>query len=304
MSYRIDSNQTFLKEMTLSTKENVFFSKKMDCNISGIESEQCNNSTDTILNISNEGKGRLLNNQNKVTKKAGVTSEREQFEEIALDNRRDVRGEKRKGLFNVGHDAVAEWMRLDDPEAYAEYDKLIRSADIDEKIEGARKFSEWCRENCYNDEGEAINPAAGKTSLISELETKYSDGVHDVSVNICHESLSDEANSLWRFGTKFNVLLSADILQEMELFRSYDALSKEQQEDIQSKFDKIDRAVNEMKQIEKDYEGDHVYLRFGVIIDQDYNVTYHANYSGCENEQGIMGHTPQELLEQLMKKNE
>ena len=96
MSYRIDSNQTFLKEMTLSTKENVFFSKKMDCNISGIESEQCNNSTDTILNISNEGKGRLLNNQNKVTKKAGVTSEREQFEEIALDNRRDVRGEKKK----------------------------------------------------------------------------------------------------------------------------------------------------------------------------------------------------------------
>ncbi len=89
----------------------------------------------------------------------------------------------------------------------------------------------------------------------------------------------------------------------MELIRNFDTRSKEKQEDLQSKFEKIDRAVNEMKQIEKEYEGDYVYLRFGVKFDEDYNVTYHANYSGCENEQGIMGYTPQELLEQLMKKN-
>lgn len=89
----------------------------------------------------------------------------------------------------------------------------------------------------------------------------------------------------------------------MELIRNFDTRSKEKQEDLQSKFEKIDRAVNEMKQIEKEYEGDYVYLRFGVKFDEDYNVTYHANYSGCENEQGIMAYTPQELLEQLMKKN-
>ena len=47
---------------------------------------------------------------------------------------------------------------------------------------------------------------------------------------------------------------------------------------------------------------ENVYLRFGVKFDEDYNATYHANYAGCENEDGIMGYTPQELLEKLMKK--
>ena len=303
MSYRIDANQTFLKEMSTSMKENIVFEKKTNWNLSGIDSEQCDNSTDTILNISNAGKEQLINSQNKATKKAGVTSAREQFEVIALNNRSDVRGEKRKGLFNVGYDAVAEWMKLDEPETYAEYDRLIKSHWGGDLQKGLRMFHDWERKNCFDDNGKPINPVTGKTTLISELETKYSDGIHDVSFNICHESLSDEDNSLWRFGTKFNVLLSADMLQEMEIIRNFDTLSKAQQEDLQSKFDKVDRVVNQMKQIEKDYEGVHVYLRFGVKFDEDYNVTYHANYSGCENEQGIMGYTPQELLEQLRGNN-
>lgn len=306
MSYRIDANQTFLKEMSTSMKENIFFEKKMNWNLSGVESEPCDNSTDTILNISSEGKERALNNQDKTIKKAGVTSAREQFEVIALNNRRDISGRKREGLLNVGTDTVEEWMRLDEPETYAEFYKLIRTSGEyrEENLgKGFRLFHDWMRRKCFNDNGESINPVTGKTTLINQLEEKYSNGIHDVSFNICHESLSDEENSLWRFGTKFNVLLSADMLQEMEVIKNFDTLSKEQQEDLQSKFDKIDQAVNEMKQIEKDYEGDYVYLRFGVKFDEDYNVTYHANYSGCENKQGIMGYTPQELLEQLRGNN-
>ena len=306
MSYRINSNQTFLKEMSISAKENIGYAKKTDWKISGIENEQCDNSTDTILNISNAGKERALNNRDKTTKKAGVTSAREQFEVIALNNRRDISGRKREGLLNVGTDTVEEWMRLDEPETYAEFYKLIRTSgeDREENLgKGFRLFHDWMRRKCFNDNGESINPVTGKTTLINQLEEKYSNGIHDVSFNISHESLSDEENSLWRFGTKFNVLLSADMLQEMEVIKNFDTLSKEQQEDLQSKFDKIDQAVNEMKQIEIDYEGDYVYLRFGVKFDEDYNVTYHANYSGCVNEQGIMGYTPQELLEQLITKN-
>lgn len=203
----------------------------------------------------------------------------------------------------MGFDAVYEWMKLGDPDAYTEYDKLLRSSEYGDHAKGFRMFHDWYDKNCFNNEGKPINPVTGKITLISELETKYSDGIHDVSFNIYHESLSDKDNSLWRFGMKFNVLLSADMLQEMELITNFDSLSGEQQEDIRSKFDKIDSAVNEMKQIEKDYEGDYVYLRFGVKFNEDYNVTYHANYSGCENEQGIMGYTSQELLEQLMGKN-
>lgn len=43
--------------MTTSANENIVFAKKVDWKLSGIENEQCDNSTDTILNISNEGEG-------------------------------------------------------------------------------------------------------------------------------------------------------------------------------------------------------------------------------------------------------
>lgn len=302
MSYQINLNQTSLKEMAISANKCTIFPKKTDWKLSGVESEQCDSSTDTILNISGEGKERLLNSENKTTKKAGVTSAREQFETIALNDRNNVRG--KKGLHWVGHEAVEEWMKLDDPEAYAEYKRLFTPANPDEQeLEGLGKFVEWYRKNCFNDKGEPINPVTGSTILIQALEARYSDVIHDVSFNICHESLSEKDNSLWRFGTKFNVLLSADMLQEMELIRNFDSLSKAQQESVKSKFGKMDSAINAMKQIEKDYEGNHVYLRFGVKFDEDYNATYHANYAGCENADGIMGYTPQELLQQLMAEN-
>lgn len=54
-----------------------------------------------------------------------------------------------------------------------------------------------------------------------------------------------------------------------------------------------------MKEAEKNYEGTHKALRFGVMLDDSGNVTFHANYSGCEDENGIMANSAEELLEKL-----
>ena len=45
--------------------------------------------------------------------------------------------------------------------------------------------------------------------------------------------------------------------------------------------------VDKLKETETNYEGTHMFLRFGAIIDDDGNVSYHANYTGCENKNGI-----------------
>ena len=57
-----------------------------------------------------------------------------------------------------------------------------------------------------------------------------------------------------------------------------------------------------MKRAEKEYEGNFEWLRFGVKLWDDGRVTYHANYKGCKEKDGIMADSADELLEKLMNK--
>ena len=63
---------------------------------------------------------------------------------------------------------------------------------------------------------------------------------------------------------------------------------------------KIDASIKEMKKAEKEYEGNHEWLRFGVKFWEDGKVTYHANYKGCKDKDGIMADSTDELLKKLM----
>ena len=65
---------------------------------------------------------------------------------------------------------------------------------------------------------------------------------------------------------------------------------------------RIDKAVKEMKNVEKQYEGNLQGLQFGVKLWDDGRVTYHARYAGCGNEEGIMADSAEELLGMLMRK--
>jgi hypothetical protein len=99
---------------------------------------------------------------------------------------------------------------------------------------------------------------------------------------------------MWRFSTKFNVMISTDALNIIANGESKwaDSVMKD-----------INKAVGNMKQIEKAYEGNAVYLRFGARIADDGSITYHANFKDCEDKYGISANDPQELLEKLMSYN-
>ena len=72
------------------------------------------------------------------------------------------------------------------------------------------------------------------------------------------------------------------------------------QEKYESMMKKIDASIKEMKKAEKEYEGNHEWLRFGVKFWEDGKVTYHANYKGCKDKDGIMADSTDELLKKLM----
>lgn len=268
------------------------------------------NATAAILNISKEAQLKLKQQaeHDRPEKKAGVTSAREQFESEALERRTYLCGVK--FIPGVGCDyPLDEWMRLDDPEAYAEYCSLeskhlsTERGSEDHVKYGRAAFeirNKWYWTRCFDKDGWLMNPVTGKRAVISVLEDYYSDDIHDTSFDVYDDSFSDEDASLWRFGTKFNVMLPAELLNEMELLNHFNDLTEEEQGNLSEKMEKIDAAVNNMKEAEKNYEGDLRWLRFGVKFDKDCNATYYANYTGCEDKNGIMADSPEELLDKLM----
>ncbi len=148
--------------------------------------------------------------------------------------------------------------------------------------------------------GDYISPVSQQSKIIENFEEKYSDGFHDFSLNFYGKEGQDEeagrknqfnSFSLWRYSTKFNMLLSTDMLKQLSEGRT-----KEQEQ----LYEKIDEAVNIMKDAEKQYEGDKIFLRFGVKFHTDGNVTYHANYKDCEDSYGIQANSADELLKKLM----
>lgn len=301
MSYRIQNNTSFSKPQEATSNLGINFSKDAKWNVSGVDEEQSDTTTDTILNISKEARRRLTNRPKGPVKKSGVTSAREQFEVEALERRMCAQGQRCPGTMGYPNMPVLdEWMRIDEPETYAKM--MSAREDAEAQDEAALLHIDWFNRRCMGPDGWWRNPVTGQRAVMSTLEERYSDAVHDVTFDIYDESFSENDNSLWRFWTKFNVSLPIEVVRELEAIENFKELSKEEQDALQEKYEKIDKAVNEMKQVEKDYEGDYVALIFGVRFDADYNVTYHAHYSGCDNDRGIKADSAEELLKLLTTK--
>jgi hypothetical protein len=272
--------------------------------ILGVGEEE--NSEDVILNISKEAQLKLQNQENSAAprKKAGVTSARELFEEEnALTKYMAGRDEWRKNIF--------EAVRLDEPETYAKYEELShKSWELGDTEEGQEYFRQadtvlvdWYFRRCFKTpyvaDGNPFNPVAGKYLALSSLENLYSDADHDTSFNFYSSEYSGRESSLWRYNSKFNVLLTVDMLDTLEI-KKFNESESEQKEERDKLLRKIDKSVKEMKAVELSYEGNLEYLRFGVKLQDDGSITYHANYKGCEDKDGIMANSAEELLKALL----
>lgn len=312
MSNSIKMDSLSLNRTGVQANTSISYAKEPTVKISGVKADSKDESVDTVLNISQNARMRLKNQvKNEGTvKKAGVTSARELFEIDALDTRNYMRG-----IGGCGYPSGAlcdEWMRIDEPESYAKMQELEQKSAIygRAETEEGRKFSadansvryDWFCRKCLDDDGWLKNPVTGKRSVVSALEALYSDGVHDTSVDAYDDSFSEKDASIWRFSTKFNVLMPMDMLNDLEMLNHMNNLSDEEKDKLQEKLDKIDHAVQNMKEAEINYEGDLKYLRFGVKFDSAGNATYHANYTGCEDKNGIMADSAEELLKMLMSK--
>ncbi|MBQ2115963.1 MAG: hypothetical protein II193_05200 [Lachnospiraceae bacterium] len=290
----------------------------------GIENEK--NKDDAVaVNISRESHLKYENNSSNI-KKQGVTSARELWEN-------ECSGIKRDGRTNVaGNMNELEIFRLDEPETYDKWMSLWKKEvrlheeirgnnethdiqDLENCINGdpekRKKFDEymeikeeerrisndWRERRCMAT-GRFKNPVIGSYDRINKLEQIYSDETHDTSFNYYTKDSDNYRNSLWRYNSKFNVLLTTDIFKSLEKYEKSD--DKKDKEKYESMMKKIDASIKEMKKAEKEYEGNHEWLRFGVKFWEDGKVTYHANYKGCKDKDGIMADSTDELLKKLM----
>lgn len=243
------------------------------------------------VDISKEG---LLKSE-KVFKKKGELSRRESWEDN--NHARDY--------VNLEKDWL-ELMRLDNPDAYKKMQdinhEILMKERTDPDFEGSKEyydlnseaagaFFDWV-ESCKVN-GRWQNPLLYHHAVRNTLETLYSDGNHDLRINFGKNDIENEGirGSIWFYNAKFNVLLDPSV---------FNLLASPTDEANRNNIAVIlDSAVRNMKDAEKNYEGDKQYLKFGVMIDEHHKVTYHANYDGCENKEGISANSADELLKML-----
>lgn len=304
-------NVNLLKNENLKT--NVLNSNKLfsQAEVAIGEKEKSNTDDAVAVNISRESQLKYENNSVNV-KKRGVTSARELWENDTVNYKRD----SRKDFY--GNYDILESLRLDEPETYDKYMELHNAyCDLRHAYEGCSEqseefleiakaackasdvISEWRERRCMST-GRFKNPVTGSFSRVNNLEQIYSDATHDTSFNYYGKNSDGYRSSLWRYNSKFNVLLTTDMLKSLENYGK--SSNKKDKEKYDSMMGKIDNAVNEMKRAEKEYEGNFEWLRFGVKFWDDGRVTYHANYKGCKEKDGIMADSADELLEKLMNK--
>ena len=271
-----------------------------------------------VVDISDEGREKLENSTGP-TKKAGVTSSREVWEDNAAKL-------KRSSIYNSdGSYNLLEVMRLDEPDTYANYMEQISKLSAlapsvfppdnppagatEEEIaaykqaerEASRISWDWFERRCMST-GQFQVPRTGRGAALDSLEAKYSTEGHDTSFNYYTPGKQEGRNSsLWRFCSKFNVLLTSEMYKSLDRFRNINTSSKDKSA-VNALLEKIDKAVKEMKNVEKQYEGNLQGLQFGVKLWDDGKVTYHARYAGYRNEEGITADSAEELLEMLMNK--
>lgn len=298
----------------INNRENATVFIKEKSNQTVIETTRNTSSINNDLNdaasvdISDEGK-QLSRQAAENNKEAGITCLREEWEECRLE----IRNATRKDLY--GNDSIMYSFRIEDPEGYSEYLDLKKKA-YDSRInehDGIIEFSNWNESNIKNlykaltkvsdfyrrkMEGDPkIARNALRKTAIDVLEESYSDSKHDFSINI----FSNDENikpknpfqgpSLWRYSTKFNMLMSTDLLEK---------LTYGNDDDKRNILKVIDKSVNEMKDVEKAYSGNKEFLRFGITLDDNGNVSYHANYKDCSNPYGVEANSADKLLEMLM----
>ena len=271
-----------------------------------------------IVDISEEGRAKLENSTNPA-KKAGVTGAREAWEDNAAEL-------KRSSVYNSdGSYNLLEVMRLDEPDTYAEYMEQISKLSAlapsvfppdnppagatEEEIaaykqaerEASRISWDWFERRCMST-GQFQVPRTGRGAALDSLEAKYSTEGHDTSFNYFTPGKQDGRNSsLWRFCSKFNVLLTSDMYKCLDRFGNINTSYKDKSA-VRALLERIDKAVKEMKNVEKQYEGNLQGLQFGVKLWDDGRVTYHARYAGCRNEDGITADSAEGLLGMLMNK--
>lgn len=122
-----------------------------------------------------------------------------------------------------------------------------------------------------------------------KLEAKHSDGVHYTSVNFYNDEDANIMSKMWKEHTKFNILLTNEQMMKLGVESEKDGILK-----------LIDGYMKNLKEIEKMYEGDKTCLQFGIKLNNSGSVTYHANYTGCGDSDGIYSKTADELLKKLM----
>ena len=261
------------------------------------------------VNISEEGRAKSENSTSP-TKKAGETSAREAWESNAAEI-------KRSSLYRSdGTIRLDELMRLDEPDTYAKWKELSDKAfalfpsdnATEEEIAAFRSacreeglvWKDWFERRCMST-GRFQAPRTGRGEALDSLEAKYSTKGHDTSFNYYTPGKQDGRDSLWRFCSKFNVLLTSEMYKSLDRFGNINTSSKDKSA-VSALLERIDKAVKEMKNVEKQYEGNLQGLQFGVKLWDDGRVTYHARYAGCGNEDGIMADSAEELWGMLMNK--
>lgn len=257
------------------------------------------NDTDYLIDISQSGKNRAYNNY---YKKAGVSSAREAWE----DSSRQIKSFSRI----TGPDAdIAEAMRYEEPETYQKWIDLrckymdtlthdnnglitytMTYSEDDVPEEGKQYLNEASKiMSAYSKRYFASHTTKHIENTISQLESKYSDEVHDVTFNM-YGGNNPVAESMWRFNSKFSVMISKGML---------DTLMGTNVDERNKLISFLDDSVNKLKLAEVSYEGDLEWLRFGLRLNDDWTASYHANFLGCKESDGIKANSVDELLQLL-----
>lgn len=304
MSNSIRMDSLYVNSMDTRVVASVSYTKDSTFTVSGVQKSE-DNSTGAILNISKEGrqKARSMEKAETASKKAGVTSAREVFESERVQIRNESRWD---GNPMTILDHMGEVMRLDEPETYVKCKELSTKVfEAGFMTEESELFDtelgliayDWFERRCRGNDGWVKNPLTGQHSVIPALEMIYSDSVHDTTFDFYG---SEADANVWRYNTKFNVLLPLEMLRQLEeTFLNINSLSSAENKKLNSVMQKIDEAVNNMKQAEIDYEGSLKALRFGAKLDESGNATYYATWGGGENKKDVSASTTQELLEKL-----
>lgn len=311
----IHMNQTPFTEV--QTKSVINHNQNPQLKVVGFEKERIE--PNTKVDISKESKLKQENSSQN-TKKAGVTGPREDWENGSAELRRDARGESktRASKFNP-----LESMRIDEPETYAKSMELTQragemqqkwlafgaEAPTEEELEEYQRLrdesfrieNDWFQRRCMAT-GTFQDPAEKRYATLNTLESMYSSEGHETSFNFYGTEEADSRNSLWRFYSKFNVLLSANMVKDLDNLNKFNKLVDKDKEDLSKLLEKITESIANMKDVEKAYEGNLEWLAFGVKLWDNGDVTYHANYKDCEDRDGIMANSAEELLQMLMEK--